>query len=391
MSLPHQLRSSHFRLLAFLLIIVSSTVFASPVILPAPPQLSSSAYLLMDAASGKVIVEHNADDRVPPASLTKMMTAYIVSEEVEQGRVGENDLVRITDNAWKKGGAKSGGSTMFLDPRTEVAVIDLLRGVIVQSGNDAAIALAEHLAGGETAFADVMNQQAQILGMSGTTFENATGWPAEGHLTTARDMAILARAIIHDHPEHYAIYAEKYYKYNGINQPNRNQLLFRDKSVDGLKTGHTEAAGYCLVASSIRNGMRLISVVMGTSSEEVRANESQKLLSYGFRYYSTETLYEAGEMIAEKKVWSGKSEQINLLLAKDIMVTIPRGERKNIKAETQIDAVVKAPIEAGDELGELLVKLDGGVIAKAPLVAENAVEEAGFFGRLWDSIRLKFE
>lgn len=378
------------RFFAALLLFSSFIVHASQVIIPAPPQLAAEAYLLIDADTGEVLVEHNADMPLPPASLTKMMTSYIVSEEVEVGRLKESDLVRVSDNAWKKGGAASGSSTMFLKPRSEVPLIDLLRGVIIQSGNDASIALAEHVAGSEAAFADIMNQQAQLLGMNNTTYKNATGWPAEGHTTTARDLAILAQAVINDHPEHYGIYAERYFKHNGINQPNRNKLLFRNKFVDGLKTGHTEEAGYCLVASEKRNDMRLISVVMGTKSEEARAAESQRLIAYGFRYYATHMLYQAGKSLDElnQRVWGGMSEQVSLTLAKDIMATIPRGSRKNLSVETQVDSVIKAPIAKGQELGKLVVSLDGAVVAEGKLVATADIAEAGFFARTWDSLLL---
>lgn len=371
----------------------SIAVQATQVIIPAPPQLASTAYLLIDADTGQVIVEHNSDMPLPPASLTKMMTSYIVSEEIEAGRLNESDLVRISDNAWKKGGSASGSSTMFLKPRSEVPVIDLIRGVIIQSGNDASIALAEHIAGSEEAFADVMNQQAQLLGMSSSFYKNATGWPAEGHITTARDLAILAQAVINDHPEHYSIYSEKYFKHNGINQPNRNKLLFRNKFVDGLKTGHTEEAGFCLVASEKRNDMRLISVVMGTKSEEVRAAESQRLIAYGFRYYATHKLYQANAPLKEldQRVWGGLEEQVSLTLAEDIVATIPRGSRKSLQVETEIDSVIKAPVSKGQELGKLVVRLEDKIVAEQKLLAAADVAQAGFFARSWDALKLMVE
>lgn len=365
---------------------VSQAIVAAPVIIPAPPQMAAKAYLLMDATTGEILVEGNADEQLPPASLTKMMTAYVVSDEIMRGKLNETDLVLISDDAWTRGGAKSGSSTMFLDPRTEVPVIDLLKGVIIQSGNDASIALAQHLAGSETAFADVMNQYAQILGMNNTHFKNATGWPAEGHLTTARDLAILAKAVINDHPDHYPIHAEKYFSYNGINQPNRNRLLHRDPSVDGLKTGHTKAAGYCLVASATREGMRLISVVLGAKSDEARAIESQKLLAFGFRYYQTHKLYDPGQELSVNKVWKGKADEVALGLTESSVVTIPRGSKDSLKAEMMIDSQIEAPISEGQTLGELVVTLDDKEIFKSDLVALSAVQEAGFFSRLWDSI-----
>jgi len=380
-----------FALLAFCAnLIVAYQATANQVIIPSAPQIAAKAYLLIDADTGKVLVEKNADEALPPASLTKMLTQYIVSEEIYAGRLNEGDLVRVSDNAWKKGGAASGSSTMFLKPRSEVSVIDLMRGVIVQSGNDASIALAEHIAGSESAFSEVMNQQAQLLGMNSSAFKNATGWPADGHYTTARDLSILARAVVNDHPEHYGIYAERYFKHNGINQPNRNKMLFRNKFVDGLKTGHTEEAGFCLVASEKRNNMRLISVVMGTKSEEARATESQKLMSYGFRYYATHTLYEAGKPLEEltQKVWGGLEDQVQLTLAKDVVATIPRGSRKQLQVETQIDSVIKAPLTSGQELGKLVIKLDDKVVAEQTLVAVEDIAQAGFIARTWDALML---
>ena len=381
------------RSFVFVFFSLTSLTHANQVIIPAPPQLSAKAYLLVDATTGEILVSHNADQSLPPASLTKMMTSYIVSEEIHSGRLNETDLVRISDNAWKKGGAASGSSTMFLKPRSEVSVIDLMRGVIIQSGNDASIALAEHIAGSEEAFSDVMNQQAQLLGMNDTHFVNATGWPADGHVTTAKDLATLAKAVINDHPEHYAIYSEKYFKHNGINQPNRNKLLFRNKFVDGLKTGHTEEAGFGLVASEKRKDMRLISVVMGTNSESSRAAESQRLIAYGFRYFATHKLYQAGKPLEEltQRVWGGMSDNIQLALNKDIVATIPRGSRKNLQVETQIDSVIKAPIAKGQELGKLLVRLEDEVVAEQSLVAANNMEQSGFFARTWDALLLLLE
>jgi D-alanyl-D-alanine carboxypeptidase (penicillin-binding protein 5/6) len=369
-----------------LILVVMATSVHAKVLMPAPPQLSASAWILLDANTGKVLVEHNADEQLPPASLTKMMTSYIVASELHSGKVDEQDQVPISVAAWKMGGSK-----MFVREGTSVPLIDLLRGVIIQSGNDASVALAEYLAGSEGAFADVMNQQAALLGMTNTTYHNATGWPSEGHLTTARDLSLLARALIQDYPEHYDIYSEKYFKYNGINQPNRNRLLWRDSSVDGLKTGHTEEAGYCLVASAVRKGMRLISVVMGTKSEESRAQESQKLLAYGFRYYETGKVYSAGDVIQENtRVWYGKENSVNLVIPEDVYVTIPRGAKDDLDAKILVDETIKAPLADQQELGRLSVSYDGEPIIDLPLVADRAVDEAGIFARLWDFISLFF-
>lgn len=371
-------------------LVVGSIVSAQQVIIPSPPQIAAKAFLLIDVNTGEVLVEGNADEQLAPASLTKMMTSYIVSEEIEAGRLNEQDIVTISEDAWRRGGSASGSSTMFLEPKTKVSVIDLLRGVIVQSGNDASIALAQHIAGSEGAFADIMNQQAALLGMTQSHFMNATGWPADGHLTTARDLAILSKALINDHPEHYSIYAEKYFSYNGYNQANRNKLLFSDDTVDGIKTGHTNDAGYCLVSSAQRNGMRLLAVVMGARSEASRATESQKLLSFGFRYYQTHQLYTNTDTLSTQRIWGGQANDIHLGVEKDLFLTIPRGAQDKLKATMHIDETIKAPIKKGQELGRLVVELESEQLLDVSLVAMTAVEQAGFFARLWDNIKLFF-
>lgn len=369
----------------FLSFFFSSVVFASPALIPSAPQVSASSYVLMDAVSGDVLIKEDSHKRLPPASLTKMMTAYIVEHEVAEGRINLYDEVPVSVKAWRTGGSK-----MFIKEGTKVVLEDLLKGVIIQSGNDASIALAEYVAGSELAFADIMNQQAKLLGMKDSHFENATGLPSENHYSTAYDLAILAKATIVNYPEQYKLYAEKYFTYNGIRQPNRNRLLWRDKSVDGLKTGHTEEAGYCLVASAERDGMRLISVVMGTNSENSRAQESQKLLNYGFRYFETHNLYSAGTSLIESPVWLGLADKVQLGLAKDVVITIPRGQKDQLKAELIVDPVVKAPLSVGQTIGTLEVSLKGEVLVSEPLVALEPVPEAGFFKRIWDSIKLLF-
>ncbi len=379
------LSSKFTQTLVFLTLGLLMANASANVMIPAPPQLAASAYLLLDGDTGKVLVEQNADQQLPPASLTKMMTSYLVSAEIAKGTLGEDDPVDISVKAWRMGGSK-----MFVREGTQVPVKDLLRGVIVQSGNDASVALAERVAGSEKAFVDVMNQQAELLGMRNTVYKNATGWPAEGHLTTARDLALLARALIYDYPDHYKLYAEKYFKYNGINQPNRNRLLFRDSSVDGLKTGHTEEAGFCLVASAERNGMRLISVVMGARSDEGRASESQSLLDYGFRWFQTHKLYTAGMELGDSRVWAGKQDSVKLTIADDLFLTIPRGSADDLQAELYIDEVIKAPFSAGQVLGNLTVSLAGETLVDVPLIAVEGVEQAGLFARLWDMIVLFF-
>ena len=358
---------------------------------PAPPQLAAKAWILVDAETGYVVAEQHADTQLPPASLAKMMTTYIVSNEIEAGRIDEQSKVLISDNAWRLGGAKTDGSTMFLSPRTNVSVLDLMHGVIIQSGNDAAIALAEHVSGSESAFADGMNRQAQLLGMTNTTYMNATGLPAEGMLTTARDLSVIARSIIQDHPKYYSIYSKKYFEHNNINQPNRNRLLWRDTSVDGLKTGYTSAAGYCLVTSAKRRGMRLISVVLGASNDASRARESQKLLSYGFRNFNTETIYKKDDLIKENtKIWYGQQDFLNLTIDDDITLTFPRGSKKSLSANILVDEQIYAPVYRGQELGRLQVSLNDEIYIDVPLVAAQDVAQSGGLSRLFDWIILFF-
>lgn len=357
---------------------------ATPVV-PPPPSVAASSYLLIDADTERVLVEENSHEPLPPASLTKIMTGYLVAVELEAGRVNLTDEVPISVKAWR-----TPGSRMFVREGTKVVLEDLLRGVIIQSGNDASVALAEFVAGSESAFADMMNQQAALLGMTNTLFENSTGLPAASHRTSAWDLAVLTQALIKRFPESYAIYAERSFSYNDIDQPNRNRLLWRDRTVDGVKTGHTQEAGYCLVASAERDNMRLISVVMGTDSEESRMRESQKLLSYGFRHFETQRLYDANVPLKTAELWYGEGEDIELGVADDVYVTIPRGHYGDLDAELHVARVIEAPVTAGDEFGELRLRLDGKTVHRAPLVALQAAPEAGMFSRLGDAIYLFF-
>ena len=363
----------------------------SKQIIPAEPSINAKSWILIDASTGTVILENNADLRLPPASLAKMMTTYITSNEIKAGRMNPEDLVTISDNAWRKGGAKTGGSTMFLDPRSKVPVIDLMRGVIIQSGNDASIALAEHISGGEIAFADLMNQQAELLQMTNSEFKNSSGLPEEGMYSSARDLSKIANAIIKDHPTSYKIYSEKYFKHNNINQPNRNRLLWRDKSVDGLKTGRTDEAGFCLVASAEREDMRLISVVLGASNDETRSRESQRLLSYGFRYFNTQTLFKSKEIIkSDVKIWFGTEKFLNLTIDEDAILTFPRGAEDDLKAEFTIDEVIKAPVKVGDPLGLLKISLENELLLEIPLVSSQNITEGNFISRIIDWLVLFF-
>lgn len=361
------------------------TAASMPAAIPAMPQLAAESYVLMDAASGKILVENNADVRLPPASLTKLMTAYIATKEIQKGQIAEQDMVTISEKAWR-----TGGSRMFIDVGKQVSVDDLLHGIIIQSGNDASVALAEHIAGSEEAFSSMMNATAGRLQLDNTHFMNSTGLPAEEHYSSANDMAKLARAIIYEDPEHYAIYAQKEFLWNNIKQPNRNLLLWRDKTVDGLKTGHTDEAGYCLVASAVRDNMRLISVVFGASSEASRAAETQKLLTYGFRFFETKTFYKKGIELAESKVWKGQESQVKVGLAEDLTLTLPRGQVQKMAATLILDESAVAPISKGDRLGVVEVRSGDEVVHTADLVALDDVEEGGFFSKILDTIRMFF-
>ena len=368
-----------------LLLVLAGNALAQTVLIPAPPQIAGSSYVLMEPKSGHVIMENNSSERLPPASLTKMMTAYIVERELDEGRIAMGDMVPISVTAWQ-----TGGSRTFVREGTSVTVEDLLRGVVIQSGNDASVALAEFVAGSEGAFVDIMNQQAELLGMTNTNFENATGLPSPNHYSTAQDLALLAQATINDYPETYPIYAEKHFTFNNIRQPNRNSLLWRDNSVDGLKTGHTEEAGYCLVASAKRDDTRFIAVVMGARSAESRSQEVQKMLNYGFRYYQSERLFSAGQELIKSPVWGGVANTLSVGVLEDVHVTISRGARNQLESVIDLDSVVKAPVSAGDELGRIRVSYQGEVLVDQPVLALVDVPDGGFFKRIWDAVKLFF-
>lgn len=358
---------------------------ASALIIPKPPQLNATAYILIDANSGHVLVENNADKRMPPASLTKMMTSYVGAHELALGNVSEQEMVPISIKAWRMTGSK-----MFIREGTTVPFLDLLKGIIIQSGNDASVAVAEYLAGAEETYVDVMNQHALRLGMQDTHFMNVTGLPVEQHYSSVRDLATLARAIIYDHDEYYYLYSQKSFKYGNISQPNRNGLLWKDPSVDGLKTGHTDAAGFCLAASAKRKNMRLISIVLGTKSDQARTRETQKLLTYGFRYFETHNLYQAQQKIEQQQVWSGEQDQVELGLADDLVLTLERGSKEQLQIETIVNEYLQAPIKKGQELGSVIIRMEGEVLAEQPLIALQAIEEAGFVSRIWHGIVLFF-
>ncbi len=353
---------------------------------PPPPTIAAKAYILQDFHTGKVLAENNADARLAPASLTKIMTVYVVFKELGSGRLHLEDMATISEKAWK-----TSGSRMFIELGNQVKVEDLLKGVIIQSGNDASVALAEHVAGNEDTFADMMNQHATRLGMTNSHFKNADGLPMEDHYTSARDLAILTTALIKEFPDYYRWFSQKEFTYNNITQHNRNSLLSRDESVDGVKTGFTDDAGYCLVASALREDMRLISVVMGAKSANARASENQTLLNYGFRFFESHRLYEGKKPLNEARIWKGASKTIPLGLAEDIYATIPRRQYKDLKAVINVDKKITAPVAEGAKLGSVKVTLNDEVIVDKDLVALKAVDQGNIIQRLTDSVMQMME
>jgi serine-type D-Ala-D-Ala carboxypeptidase (penicillin-binding protein 5/6) len=382
------MKSSRFFLSMFwfcLIFMQGAAAWGQALPLPAAPSLSATAYILQDFATGQVLVEAEADKRVEPASITKLMTAYVVFNELKRGSIRLEDEVLISEKAWR-----TGGSRTFVEVNTRVPVETLLQGMIIQSGNDATIALAEHVAGTEEIFVSLMNQQAQILGLTSSNFVNSTGLPHEQHYMTARDIAALARALIRDFPEYYGWYSATEFTYNNITQSNRNVLLKRDPSVDGGKTGHTEAAGYCLVASAQREGMRLISVVMGTRSSDSRARESLTLLNYGFRFYDTRNLFSAGKALARARVWQGQGKELELGLAEDLPITVQRGRWQELSSTIEVQDPITAPISPGQNLGSVTVTLGDEPLVTRPLVALTEIPEGHWWQRLVDWVLLFF-
>ncbi|CBA15332.1 D-alanyl-D-alanine carboxypeptidase family protein [Xanthomonas albilineans] len=364
---------------------------ATVAIPPAPKPAVSKSWVLMDYASGQVLAGENEHLRVAPASITKVMTSYVVAAELKQGKIKRDDQVMLSERAWREGGAGTDGSYSGFPVNQTARLEDMEKGMAVQSGNDAAIALAEHTAGSEEAFANLMNNYAAKIGMTGSHFVNAHGLSAEGHYTTAYDLALLGRAMVRDYPETYAYNKIREFRVGDITQPNRNLLLWRDPSVDGIKTGHTSEAGYCLLSSAQRGDQRLIAVVMGDSSEKQRAEDSLALLNWGFRFFETHRLYEPGKQVAQQRVWKGTEKQVLLGVAQPLLVSVPRGRYNELKPSIDVPKTLTAPIKQGQAIGTVRVTLDGKVIAQAPLVALNAVDEAGFFKRLWDSFWMWWE
>ena len=372
---------------ALALAIVGSTVGAQDAaVLLAPPKVGFKSHYLVDFTTDRVLLANAPDEQLPPASLTKLMTAYVVFGALQSGRIRLDDRAHVSEKAWRMGGTR-----MFIEVNSDVRIEDLLRGLLIQSGNDAAVALAEHVAGSVDLFVGEMNAAAQALGMQNSAFRNPHGLPARGHYTTAHDLALLAKAIIGEFPDFYSLYAEREFSYNGIAQHNRNALLWRDPSVDGMKTGYTDAAGYCLVTSAVRDGMRLIAVVLGAPSPRQRNDGAQKLLDYGFANFETHKLYAAGQELDNARVWGGELEYAGLGITEDIYVTIPRGAYPKLAASMDVMAQLAAPLVRGTTVGEVKVSFDGVLLATSPLVVLNNVMDGGVWARMRDELQLLWE
>ena len=365
-------------LLSFSLVLVSEQSF-----IPDPPKIGAKNFILIDSITGKVLAQQSPDGKVEPASITKIMTGYVVADQIKQGFISENDEVLISENCWKKG-----GSRMFIEAGRRVLVSDLIKGMVVQSGNDASCALAEHVAVSEEGFVDLMSRYIYDMGLKNTNFINVTGWPDENHYSSARDIAILSKRLIEDFPAHYDIYKEKFFTFNDIKQRNRNSLLWQDETIDGLKTGHTESAGYCLVSSGVRNETRLIAVTLGSSSEKQRIVDNRRLLDYGFRYFRTKKVLSAMEILAEEQVWGGEKESLSLLSSQDIYFTLPLRDFQNIKSNIVLDDYLQAPIAKDQRVGKLEFSLNNKVIKSIDIVSSEEVDSLGVFGQAWSNIKL---
>ena len=365
----------------FLLFVPFCIDLTAQSMVPKAPKLNLSSYILMEASTNTVIAEFNSDNQIAPASMTKVMSGYVIADQVANGSISLDDKVLISEKAWKTGGSK-----MFIEAGKRVSVKDLLSGIIIQSGNDATIAMAEYVAGSEEGFVDFMNAYASEMGLTNSLFQNATGFSDPNHFTSAKDLAKLTQALINNFPDHYTTYKEKEFTFSGIRQLNRNKLLWRDDSVDGVKTGHTDSAGFCLISSAKRNDMRLIAVVAGSESENERLTASQRLLEYGFRFYATQKLVSQETKVTSAKVWGGQTDEVALGSSKDIYLTLPRSDFKNIKANYQFNNNLQAPIEVGQEIGSIEFTSNDRIVLSAPLVAIENVDAKGFFGMLWSRL-----
>ena len=365
-------------LLSFSLVLVSEQSF-----IPDPPKIGAKNFILIDSITGKVLAQQSPDGKVEPASITKIMTGYVVADQIKQGFISENDEVLISENCWRKG-----GSRMFIEAGKRVLVSDLIKGMVVQSGNDASCALAEHVAVSEEGFVDLMSRYIYDMGLKNTNFVNVTGWPDENHYSSARDIAILSKRLIEDFPAHYDIYKEKFFTFNDIKQRNRNSLLWQDETIDGLKTGHTESAGYCLVSSGVRNETRLIAVTLGSSSEKQRIVDNRRLLDYGFRYFRTKKVLSSMELLAEEQIWGGEKESLSLLSSQDVYFTLPLRDFQNIKSNIVLDDYLQAPIAKDQRVGKLEFSLNNKVIKSIDIVSSEEVDSLGVFGQAWSNIKL---
>ena len=368
---------------ALLLLSLSFLIVSQQSFIPDPPKLGAKNFILIDSITGEILAQQEPDGVVEPASITKIMTGYVVADQIKQGFISEDDEVLISENCWKKG-----GSRMFIEAGKRVLVSDLIKGMVVQSGNDASCALAEHVAISEEGFVDLMSRYIYEMGLKNTNFVNATGWPDNNHYSSARDIAILSKRLIEDFPAHYEIYKEKFFTFNDIKQRNRNSLLWQDESIDGLKTGHTESAGYCLVSSGIRNDTRLIAVTLGSSSEKQRIIDNRRLLDYGFRYFRTKKVISALDSLKQEQVWGGEKESIALLSFEDVYFTLPLRDFQNIKSKVILDGYLQAPISKGQKVGTLEFSLNNKILKSVNVISSEEVGSLGFFGQSWSNIKL---
>ncbi len=372
-----------FLLIAILFSTFSSLSYSEESFIPKPPSLNSSNYILIDSVSGRVLAEKEADVRIEPASITKIMTGYVAADQISKGYVSLDDEVLISENCWRKGGSK-----MFIREGTRVLLSDLMKGMVIQSGNDASCAIAEHVAISEEGFVELMQLYVKELGMENTQFINVTGWPDPEHFSSARDLALLTKNLIDRFPDHYALYNEKYFTYNEIRQRNRNSLLWQDDSIDGVKTGHTESAGYCLVSSGVRNDTRLIAVTLKSSTEKSRLTDNRRLLDYGFRYYRTKKVLEADTSLINEQVWGGELESVDLSSAQDLYLTLSPRDFPRVEPQIKLNDYLQAPLEKGQVVGKVNLNLDGDLMASVDLVTMQDIPELGFFGRAWSNIKL---
>jgi len=373
-----------------LISIVLLVAFAMPNFLlteesfiPKPPSINASNYILIDSTSGRILAEKNADDRIEPASITKIMTGYVAADQIAKGFVSLEDQVLISENCWRKGGSK-----MFIREGTRVSLSDLIKGMVIQSGNDASCAIAEHVAISEEGFIDLMQLYVDELGLNNTQFKNVSGWPDPDHYSSARDLAKLTKSLIDKFPEHYSLYKERYFTFNEIKQRNRNSLLWQDESIDGVKTGHTESAGYCLVSSGVRNDTRLIAVTLKSSSEKSRLTDNRRLLDYGFRYFRTKKVLESNVSLLVEQVWGGETESVSLSSAQDFYLTLSPRDFPRVEPEVKLNDYLQAPIAKGQVVGQVDLILDGDSIASVEVVAMEEVPALGFFGTVWSNIKL---